>query len=94
MKKPSRKTRISFSTPSEEPLPPSEYIKPPATLHHHDNRIWWWINEHVPDDISRTQGAHNANPEYATPDELIAWHLYEDPVIPEAATEASGGGSQ
>jgi hypothetical protein len=48
----------------------------------------------VPDDISRTRGAPDANPEYATPDELMAWHLYEDPVIPEAAIEASDSGSQ
>jgi hypothetical protein len=94
MKKPSRKTGISFSTTSEEPLPPSAYIKPPATLHHHDGRIWWWVNEHVPGDISRTRGTPDANPEYAIPDELMAWHLYEDPLIPEAAIEASDSSSQ
>jgi hypothetical protein len=85
---------MSFSATEEESSPPSEYIEPPVKLHHHDDRIWWWVNEQVPADILRTRGTDEGNVEYAIPNELMAWHLYEDPVIPESSIEASNRSSQ
>jgi hypothetical protein len=79
---------MSF-TPDEELLPQSAYIKPPVELHHFDARINWWVNTRVPDSITRIRGVNEGNKVYVFPNELMAWHLYEDRVIPDSAIEAS-----
>ena len=42
-RRPSRSSGLRF-TPEKEQAPQSMYVKPPAALHHLDDRIWWWDN--------------------------------------------------
>jgi hypothetical protein len=80
---------MSF-TPVEELTPPSMSVEPPAVLRHLDDIIYWWANTPVPVDFVQIIGVNQGNEEYVAPNDVLAWHLHDNPVISDSAVEASG----
>jgi hypothetical protein len=101
----SHRTGIRFTPAGEQPPapPPPQYIAPPIKYYHHHDEHWWYIMEPFTP-VARTGGISEENPEYVIPNELIAWHLYADPIITDEPTsglppavepfQASGSGLQ